>query len=177
MTANFESSADDGVLYLIIQNIRRIIIERCDLNGFGDMPPITSDAVVIRAPQYSGQNEETPGIVITWGLTADIPASGGTNCTQDVHYLVLIQIIDKQHGKYDLSRLRSHIAWAERIRKVFNAQNLRNYVFDSRGYVDLALVESVKMLDERSFKLDSRCVQAIPVKVISREPIIAAGSA
>lgn len=177
MTVNFESSAEDGVLYLIVQNIRKIIIERCNLEGLGDTPRIESSSVVIRGPQYSGQNEEMPGIVITWGLTADIPASGGDNCTQDVHYVVLIQIIDKQQGKYELSRIRSHIAWAERIRKVFNAQNLRNEVFDSRGYVDLALVENVKMLDERAFKLDSRCVQAIPVKVISREPIIAAGSA
>lgn len=175
--SDWEESATDSVFYRILRAIRETIVTHMDLSALGNCASISRDAVVFRPAAYGvGNNEVLPGIVISYGAAVQVDSSAGTNNQDDIGYYVLLQVIDRQHSRYDEDKTRSYLAWGERLRKLFNHQNLQNLVFDSRGYVDLSLVENMKVMDEQGFKVSGMCIQAVPVKVISRESRNTAGS-
>lgn len=160
----------DSVLWTCLCAIKDIITEQFDRSAFGSVKEIATDDIVFSESMVDGSEYwATPGIVITWGIGPKIPVSGGNNCNSDVTYTVLLQVIDKCSGQYEDSRIRAHLAWAERLRKLFDNQNLRNTVFDDPGFVDMAYVDSVENIDIKQFRISSLCVQAIPVKIVSRE--------
>lgn len=171
-----------SVYHDILTSVQAGIIADVDLTATGNVPAISTAAVVLRFRAFGTdrkewcKNERIPGVIISPGRAIRVPANEGTNCTDDVHYLVHLQIVDHDESRYNANRMASWTDWMERIRKYFHESNLKNNVFATAGYVNEVRVPELDPLDERLFSVHDRCVMAMVLDVVAREPRDAAGS-
>lgn len=116
------------------------------------------------------QDAPTPGLLISPSRTVRVPPGAGTTSFDDVHYPVLLQIVDREVTRDSLERIKALLTWSENLRKYFNQQNLRLAVYGSGGTVDIGYISSQDILDERLFGFHHQCLSYIPLTYISREP-------
>lgn len=171
-----------SVVYFDILSAVRTQIRALTLSGVGSTPSVANEAIVLQNLPYGAEdaydsNAMVPGVIISPALSVELDIEAGNNCEDDVQYPVIIQIIDHCQDRSDEDRLHSWLKWAQQIRRYLNHQNLQLAVHDSEGYVDTAFVDSVSALDQKKYVLEKRCVQAIKVIVIAREPRDENGSA
>jgi len=148
------------------------------LTGVNGTDSIRDEAIVIRTPRYNSDSrshewyasEETPGILIIPGRRVRRPPGEGNNCQDDVHYPVMIQIVDRSQQRYDEDKVASWLLWHENIAKYFNHNNLRNAVFDTSGYVNRVTLPDHDFDDPQRFLLHDLCVSYLFLDVVSREP-------
>lgn len=165
-----------SVYWSILSEVQDQLRNRVELPSHANIPQITREAIVIR-PCPTGEdskdwlaNEKKPGIVISPGKTIRIPPEGGNSCNDDVYYPVLIQLIDSDQDRSNENRLQAWLIWLEAIRKYFSCGNLRNEVFSTPGYVDLALMSQVDLLNSKMFTISRFAMFYLGLEVISREP-------
>lgn len=109
-----------------------------------------------------------PAILISPPNTIQRPGTEGENDVDEVHYRILVQILDV--NREDNGALHTHLAWQQKIAKHFARTTLDHRVFDSDGYVYFGHAEQVDAVDSALFNRHHLARCFVVVHFISNEP-------
>jgi hypothetical protein len=130
------------------------------LDGLTDERIIVEKVPVVRA---MGDDIELPVIVLT-PQRAVTPAEAGTNGADDVHYDVLVTIVDRDNQEPTLvEKLDQHLLWRQQIAKAFRNQRLPGV-----PEVINAAVDPAEGLQEHAWRRELM-VSALRLRFTSRE--------
>lgn len=167
---------DDAVFWEILVAIRDQLRTNVAFTSFGSVKGIPPENIVIRmAPPYAKRDDSNlwavakPGIVICPARTIKVETAGGTFSLDDVHYPVLIQVVDNEMSGYDEMRCRAWLKWLEQARKYLCHGNLKLAVFQDKGHVNILYCPATEVLDDRLFYVHGSCVGLLSVIAESRE--------
>lgn len=168
----------DAVFWQLLERIQSGLQDDLSFVSQGDdgIRAIADEAIVIRklddsdATQGGGHGTENlPGILITLPRSIVCPPDEGTNERDDVHYQVLIQIIDADQ-RTKTGGLETYLKWQEMIRKYFNQSNLGGDLLNEEGMINQVLCEQVNVVDEKQWVRHALFRAGVIVRAISREP-------
>jgi len=163
----------DSVLWQIMSEVQRTLRENLTFKAMGDdpIPQIEQEAIRIEKVSVKQREHEkvfeyelTPGIIITPPGRVTMPSSEGENARDDVHYPLLLQIIDKDNNER-LTGLRTYLKWQEQIARAFRNQPLPCdplHVWNAR-------VDYVDVVNEGLWVRHELFVTGIEIEFISRE--------
>lgn len=110
----------------------------------------------------------TPGLIISPPNRVLRPAGEGENDVDEVHYSILVQIIDV--SREDNGALHTHLSWQQKIARLFARTQLELRVFDADGYVYFGHAEEVDTIDPALFNRHHLARAFVIVHFISNEP-------
>lgn len=133
-----QTSGEDSILKQIVDAVQaRLQGMTFSALGSDFVKTIDSDDIVI-AKVAQKQNRNTPGLVISLPGRVMMPKEAGTNIRDDIEYVVMVQIVDKDNDTETLN-IRSYLKWQEQIAKAFRNQRVPG--------VSCAYIGAVNMLD------------------------------
>ncbi len=109
-----------------------------------------------------------PGILISPPNSIRRPGGEGENDVDEVHYSILVQIIDVNYERD--GGLHTHLAWQQKIAKHFARTQLNQRVWDTDGYVYFGHAEELDSIDEKLFNRHHAARCFVVVHFISNEP-------
>ncbi len=168
------SGETQAVQGAVLDRILSDLKTRITWEQFGECRNMAAERIVMRYVPYQEYpdeqqfDEDMPAIVVSPGPRVLI--KGDLNCSDDVVYTVLIQIVDTDYHDFNMDRAQTWMRWQEQIRAYFSEGSLR-----ALDRVNRVTCRYQEWLDRGRFGTYKNAVFALVLGVVAREGRDSAG--
>jgi len=167
---------DDAIFFQWLEKAEEILKE-VPFRAFGTVRDIPADRVQLRdgpfetqsdGPEDEWRDEDLPAIFITPANEIGRPANDGTQSEDDVHYRAVVQIADKEDGRFNRDRLRTHLRWLQDISRALHGYDWTGVDFVG-GCPVISWTQSTRVIDPQAYWRHRHFVRGVLVTLHSRE--------